>query len=229
MLIPLCTGCGKSTFMRRMIGVFGGSPHPPEGECVHTSTQCGQIACLRLWRTVKMPVIWMDKQHCCSSARDMATSAVQCRKPCCADFAKEFCPETPLVNLVQVATLTPTRCCQTCAPSSAWMTTTVWIASAARRRASLHWTPRPRTLSSCTNRSRPSRMASPSTSPSTTTSQGFSTPLRPSNPQRSDIQEGVSTRPGKGDCSKFHGFTQVPNELTAVNFTYTSDVRVAYI
>lgn len=24
-------GCGKSTFMRRMIGVFGGSPHAPEG------------------------------------------------------------------------------------------------------------------------------------------------------------------------------------------------------
>jgi hypothetical protein len=24
-------GCGKSTFMRRMIGVFGGNPSPPEG------------------------------------------------------------------------------------------------------------------------------------------------------------------------------------------------------
>ena len=35
-------GCGKSTFMRRMIGVFGGLPHAPEGmllqavACIHT-------------------------------------------------------------------------------------------------------------------------------------------------------------------------------------------------
>ena len=26
------TGCGKSTFMRRMTGIFGGSPKPPAGK-----------------------------------------------------------------------------------------------------------------------------------------------------------------------------------------------------
>ena len=30
--LPWPAGCGKSTFMRRMIGVFGGNPSPPEGE-----------------------------------------------------------------------------------------------------------------------------------------------------------------------------------------------------
>jgi phosphoribulokinase len=28
------SGCGKSTFMRRMTSVFGGAPHPPAGESI---------------------------------------------------------------------------------------------------------------------------------------------------------------------------------------------------
>lgn len=43
-------GCGKSTFMRRMTSVFGGSPKPPAGEPhVHTHAAakvCTSLSCL---------------------------------------------------------------------------------------------------------------------------------------------------------------------------------------
>lgn len=38
------SGCGKSTFMRRMIGVFGGSPHAPEGGNPESNTLISDMA-----------------------------------------------------------------------------------------------------------------------------------------------------------------------------------------
>ncbi|CAK0755111.1 hypothetical protein CVIRNUC_002349 [Coccomyxa viridis] len=48
------SGCGKSTFMRRMIGVFGGSPHPPEGGNPDSNTLLSDMT----------TVVCLDDYHC---------------------------------------------------------------------------------------------------------------------------------------------------------------------
>lgn len=48
------TGCGKSTFMRRMTGIFGGSPKPPAGGNPDSNTLISDMT----------TVICLDDYHC---------------------------------------------------------------------------------------------------------------------------------------------------------------------
>jgi hypothetical protein len=63
-LADLCciAGCGKSTFMRRMTGIFGGSPKPPAGVQLQATPAAWQQAGYQA-------AIWHPRaaQRCCSS------------------------------------------------------------------------------------------------------------------------------------------------------------------